>query len=49
MGGAMHYVQSDNITFLHNLFHRLEAKQGRVAAKKNIPDIGNPDPAPRWA
>lgn len=49
MGGAMHYVQSDNITFLHNLFHRLESKQGRTAAKPNIPDIGNPDPAPRWA
>jgi hypothetical protein len=49
MGGAMHYVQSDNITFLHNLFHRLEARQGRTAAKKDIPNIGNPDPAPRWA
>jgi len=23
MGGAMHYVQSDNIVFLHNLFHAL--------------------------
>ena len=49
MGGAMHYVQSDNITFLHNLFHRLETRQGRTAAKRDIPDIGNPDPAPRWA
>lgn len=49
MGGAMHYVQSDNIAFLHNLFHRLEARQGRTAVKSDIPDIGNPDPAPRWA
>lgn len=24
MGGAMHYVQSDNIAFLHNLFHALQ-------------------------
>jgi hypothetical protein len=23
MGGAMHYVQCDNVTFLHNLFHEL--------------------------
>ena len=49
MGGAMNYVQCDNIAFLHNLFHRLEAQQGRTAAKSHIPDIGDPDPAPRWA
>lgn len=49
MGGAMHYVQSDNIAFLHNLFHRLETRQGRTALKKNIPEIGDPDPTPRWA
>jgi len=48
MGGAMNYVQCDNITFLHNLFHRLEAKLGRTAYKKDIPEIGDPDPAPRW-
>ncbi len=23
MGGAMHYVQSDNLAFIHHLFHRL--------------------------
>ena len=23
MGGAMHYVQADNLTFIHNLFNRL--------------------------
>ena len=25
MGGQMHYLQSDNIAFIHNLFHRLSA------------------------
>lgn len=49
MGGQMHYAQCDNVCFLHNLFHRLEAAEGRVARKSDIPDIGNPDPAPRWA
>lgn len=49
MGGAMHYVQSDNIAFLHNLFHRLEKKQGRTALKTNIPEISDHEPTPRWA
>jgi hypothetical protein len=26
MGGTMHYVQSDNVTFMHNLFHALKAR-----------------------
>jgi hypothetical protein len=25
MGGAMHYLQCDNVTFLHHLYHALEA------------------------
>jgi hypothetical protein len=33
MGGRMQYVQCDNVTFLHNLFHRLEEQQGRTAHK----------------
>ncbi len=49
MGGQMHYVQCDNVCFLHNLFHRLESKLGRTASKEDIPNIGEPDPAPRWA
>ncbi len=49
MGGAMQYVQCDNVCFLHHLFHRLETKVGRTVCKPDIPDIGNPDPAPRWA
>ncbi|MCC7340625.1 MAG: hypothetical protein IT170_06030, partial [Bryobacterales bacterium] len=27
MGGAMHYVQCDNMTFLHNLFHAIGAPE----------------------
>jgi hypothetical protein len=26
MGGTMHYVQCDNVTFMHNLFHELKAR-----------------------
>jgi hypothetical protein len=33
MGGAMHYVQCDNVAFLHNLLHRLGAQ-----------DQGSPNP-----
>ncbi len=43
MGGAMNYVQCDNIAFLHNRFHRLEALQGRTARKQNLPVIPDPN------
>lgn len=36
MGGAMNYVQCDNVAFLHNLFHRLEERQGRTASKAGV-------------
>lgn len=47
MGGAMHYAQCDNVAFLHHLFHKLESLHGRTATKE-IPDIGNPEPEPRY-
>jgi len=25
MGGTMHYLQCDNVTFIHNLYRRLSA------------------------
>ena len=25
MGGTMHYLQCDNLTFVHQLFHRLQS------------------------
>lgn len=47
MGGAMHYAQCDNVAFLHHLFHKLENLHGRTATKE-IPDIGDPNPEPRY-
>jgi hypothetical protein len=47
MGGAMHYAQCDNVAFLHHLFHKLETLHGRTATK-DIPDIGEPNPEPRY-
>ena len=47
MGGAMHYAQCDNVAFLHHLFHKLEALHGRTATK-DIPDVGDPNPEPRY-
>lgn len=34
MGGAMHYVQCDNVAFLHHLFHRLEQASKNTAGAK---------------
>ena len=48
MGGTMHYAQCDNVAFLHHLFHKLENLHGRTAAKADIPDIGDPNPEPRY-
>jgi len=47
MGGTMHYAQCDNVAFLHHLFHKLETLHGRPATK-DIPDIGDPNPEPRY-
>jgi len=47
MGGTMHYAQCDNVAFLHHLFHKLETLHGRTATK-DIPDIGEPNPEPRY-
>ena len=47
MGGTMHYAQCDNVAFLHHLFHRLETLHDRTATKE-IPDIGEPNPEPRY-
>jgi hypothetical protein len=30
MGGTMHYVQRDNIAFLHHLFHLLTAAGNKL-------------------